>query len=454
MATARLQCACGKVCGNGGALAMHKKSKTCPLNVGVQQAQVTTTLSVPMPNGVDEITRTQIRNLEIEHELKVSALTEEVKKAKELRVLETKKATDEARKAEEEVKKAEEEVKKAEEEAKKAAELRVLETSSIALEMEIKKAIGEEKITRIRRTGDVYVEHVSKMTQLAVEDAHKQRLLTQCPHLLTKDEMRVYGTPYHPCFDKLDVERYIDVRLALEGANGAVVAEGDMKEIVGKLALRQDSVQIVEGTVTRMDLVPLRSLSRMARLTDLAEMAEEAENSDSDESESEQKKKEESDEQKPEEIEGCRMVMSFQGKVEFGRIVKKFLSLEEVDVPSVNKVLGDLAATASKAFISVVRNRVHVPSVLQDMIDEQCDLKGRKSSHNKYEFWMRKTGGANEHPCETCGCVLTCANFEMGHRVAKAKGGTFNLSNMMVQCGTCNNDQGVLHPSLYKDCKV
>ena len=27
-------------------------------------------------------------------------------------------------------------------------------------------------------------------------------------------------------------------------------------------------------------------------------------------------------------------------------------------------------------------------------------------------------------------------------------------SNMMVQCGTCNNDQGVLHPSLYKDCKV
>ena len=160
------------------------------------------------------------------------------------------------------------------------------------------------------------------------------------------------------------------------------------------------------------------------------------------------------DEQKPEEIEGCRMVMSFQGKVEFGRIVKKFLSLEEVDVPSVNKVLGDLAATASKAFISVVRNRVHVPSVLQDMIDEQCDLKGRKSSHNKYEFWMRKTGGANEHPCETCGCVLTCANFEMGHRVAKAKGGTFNLSNMMVQCGTCNNDQGVLHPSLYKDCKV
>ena len=413
MATKQRTCECGKVCGNGGALASHKRGKTCPLNIPVpapSNAQKTT--------EVDEITRMQIHNIELEHKMKMSELTENAKKASELRILETKKAS---------------------EDAKKAAELRVLETTTIAQAMEIAKAVGNEKIMRIRRTGDVYVEHVTKMTQLAVEDSHQQRLLTQCAHLLTSDEMRVYGTPFLPCFDKLDVDRFIDTRLTIEGPE-----VDDVKAIMAKMALRQDGVQIGDSTVQRMNLIPLRSLSNLAEMAE----AEEDDEEEEDEAEAEETCEKEAD------MEGCRLVMSFQQKAELKRSIQQFFNREEVDVPTVNKFFCVLAASASKALTSVVRNRVHVPSVLQDMINEQCDLKARKSAWNKFELWSKKTGDAREFPCETCKCTLTRDSFEMGHRVAKSRCGTFNLNNMMVQCGKCNNEQGILHPDLYKECKA
>lgn len=450
------QCACGKVCGNAGALAMHKKGKMCPLKPVLFSSPLNPqveTATVSASEG--DVVRMQLNNLKIEHERKMRAInelsekeltraTEELSKASEMRAVETMRAKEELNKAAEESKKAVQETKKA-----------VLETTRVKVDIDLMKQrahheckLIDEKIVRVQRTRDVYVEHVQTMTRLAEEDAHQHRLLTVSPHILTRDEMRVYGTAYLPCYAKGDIERFVDAHLALGGPKGA----DGVKTIVGKMALLQDSVMIdpeVSRKCESMHLVPLRSLARIHRMDDLLEAASDGESSD-DEKDEEPKPEPE----QPEPIKGNKLVLSFQEQEELVRSVKLLGSQPAEDVDAVNKFIEVLALAATKAVASVDRHRVHIPTVMQEFLDEQDALltqKARKSPHNRYEFWARKTGGATEHPCETCGRALSRATFQMGHRVARARGGTFDLKNMIVQCGECNADQGVLHPELYKN---
>lgn len=470
MAVIGKQCACGKVCGNGGALANHKKSKSCPLNAAAPAAVVPAVpVAAPVAAPVvaeppaqvavpeDEYMRTKIRLLEREHELKIQAELRLLELEHELKVRAMGEISkNKIGKSNEEMMRAKFDTTRAEEEAKKAASLRKLETkrvevetNRVAVETELMKELKshefrliDEKIVRVRRTGDVYVDHVNKMTKLAEEDAHQLRLLTMCPHLLTRDEMQVFGTAYMPCYERRDINRFIDTHLAAgEGE------KNEVKALVGKMALRQDVT--VDKRTESMLLVPLRSITRITRMSEDMEDMEDAE--DAEEEQPGAAKAEAAPV-----VEGNRMVLSFAEQEELTLAIKAFCSREasEVDAACVTAFFANMAAAASKAVASVTRHRVHLPSVLQEMVDEQVRLKARRTTHNRYEFWAKKTGGAQQYPCETCGCSLTVANFEMGHRVAKARGGSFDLNNMMVQCGTCNGDQGVLHPELFKDTLV
>ena len=468
MATTK-QCACGKVCGNGGALANHRKSKWCPLS---NVHAVATIIAAPVANVVDVntdvVTRLQLRNLEIEHEEKMKRLVMETTKADEETKLMKTKADEETN-----LMKTKGELMKARGQA---------ETNKIVVETELMKELKQhefrlidEKIVRVRRTGDVYVEHVKKMTELAEEDAHQNRLLTICPGLLTRNEMRVYGTAYQPCFDKRDIERFIDSHLALEGT------KDDVKAIVGKMALLQDNVMQSfdaskskgygigkgNGISESMRLVPLRSLARINRLSEMLEDHEAMEDQE-DQEEADDKVNDEVNDDKVsgggdgnsdngQKTEGGnRLVLSFEEQEGLIRSIKEFgnRKASDVDTASVAVFFENLVDVTNKAIASVTRHRVHVPAVLQAMVDEQCAEKAKKTSHNRFEFWAKKTGGASECPCETCGCALTCATFEMGHKVAKSRGGSYNLENLMVQCGSCNNAQGVLHPEIFMETMV
>ena len=437
------QCSCGKVCGNGGALARHRKSKMCPLNKVAAQ--------VPAQVPADDLKLLQIRNIEIEHDMKMRALAEDLEKSKCARVAESKKVDTDAMTHAAEMEKLNEETRKAQEETRKAKELRVLETTRIKLDIEQDARVCDAKIVRIGRTTDAYVDHVHKMTQLAEEDAHQWRLLTLCPHMLNRDEFRVYGTAYNPCVDKNDMERYVDTHLALEGA-----AVGDVKAIMNKMTLQQDNVRVDETSPpVSMRLISLRDLSRVNRITELDDDADAADAAD-DVDDVDAVDAVDAVDDVDDAVEGNRMVLSFEQRAELTRSINAFGSrpASDVDDACITSFFGDLAVAVIKAQASVTRHRVHIPSALQDMVDEQCSLKARKTSHNRFEFWSRMTGDACEHPCATCGCALTRNTFEMGHRVAKARGGSYDLKNMMVQCGPCNINQGVLHPDLFKSSNI
>jgi len=408
-----MQCECGKVCGNKGALVLHRRSKKCPSNNRpVQEATDFPLNPLPPPSVAEDVVGAQVLAIQLEHEAKMRILNQEHEQRTKLNAKHV----------------------NAEVAVSKATKKMLVKKTEA--EIEIMKAVAAEKIQRIQRTRDVYVKHVDTMTQLAIEDAHQHRLLTVCPHLLVSNEMRVFGTTYLPSFETGELCRFIDTHMA-EGGDKA-----DVKTLVGQMALVQDVK--VETTVEPMNLVPLRALTQITR------MAEELEDYEDEEEKADEDVEKEAN--NTENAGGNRLVAPFEAEEKVKRAIHDYVTnhLANGDAAAVKTFLEMLHATTETALASVNRHRVHVPKVLQDMIDEQCALKPRKSPHNKYEFWAKKTGNAVNHPCATCEKRVTCATFEMGHRVAKARGGTYNLDNMMVQCGTCNEKQGVLHPELFK----
>lgn len=68
----------------------------------------------------------------------------------------------------------------------------------------------------------------------------------------------------------------------------------------------------------------------------------------------------------------------------------------------------------------------------------------------RYEIWTRDNGNVTEGLCFVCNCALTIIEFEVGHIVAKAKGGSDELNNLKAICGSCNRSMGTQNLFEYK----
>ena len=58
------------------------------------------------------------------------------------------------------------------------------------------------------------------------------------------------------------------------------------------------------------------------------------------------------------------------------------------------------------------------------------------------EVWMRHNGDRMTGTCFVCNTKTEFVNFEAGHIISKAKGGSDTVENLRPICGSCNKSMG------------
>ncbi len=77
--------------------------------------------------------------------------------------------------------------------------------------------------------------------------------------------------------------------------------------------------------------------------------------------------------------------------------------------------------------------------------------RARKKQHIpqaiKWQTWIRYAGERFKAKCATpwCSNVMNVTNFQAGHRLAEANGGTITLDNLIPICASCNQSMGTEH---------
>ena len=69
----------------------------------------------------------------------------------------------------------------------------------------------------------------------------------------------------------------------------------------------------------------------------------------------------------------------------------------------------------------------------------------------RVEVWNKYIGARKaEGPCYVCKRTIHITDFDVGHNIAKSKGGTDNLANFRPICRTCNRSMGTMTIEVYK----
>ena len=88
-----------------------------------------------------------------------------------------------------------------------------------------------------------------------------------------------------------------------------------------------------------------------------------------------------------------------------------------------------------------------------DWIDGPKAAKPRKklSKDQRFEVWKKYIGATKaEGPCYVCKKTIHMTDFDFGHNIARAKGGSDSIANYRPICRQCNRGMGTMSIETYK----
>ena len=88
-----------------------------------------------------------------------------------------------------------------------------------------------------------------------------------------------------------------------------------------------------------------------------------------------------------------------------------------------------------------------------DFLDERKSSRPRKklTKDQRLEVWKKDIGVTKaEGPCYVCKKTIHIGDFDVGHNIARAKGGTDNIANYRAICRQCNRAMGTMSIDRYK----
>lgn len=84
-------------------------------------------------------------------------------------------------------------------------------------------------------------------------------------------------------------------------------------------------------------------------------------------------------------------------------------------------------------------------------LDEPKKPRKKLSKDQRIEVWKRYIGVKEaEGPCYVCGKTIHISDFDVGHNIARAKGGSDNIANFRPICRQCNRGMGTMTIETYK----
>ena len=85
--------------------------------------------------------------------------------------------------------------------------------------------------------------------------------------------------------------------------------------------------------------------------------------------------------------------------------------------------------------------------------DEPKTTRSRKklTKDQRVEVWRKYIGGSKaEGPCYVCKRTIHISDFDVGHNIARANGGSDNIANYRPICRQCNRGMGTMSIDTYK----
>ena len=85
--------------------------------------------------------------------------------------------------------------------------------------------------------------------------------------------------------------------------------------------------------------------------------------------------------------------------------------------------------------------------------DEPKAANPRKklTKDQRFEVWKKYIGATKaEGPCYVCKKTIHVTDFDVGHNIARAKGGSDNIPNFRPICRQCNRGMGTMSIETYK----
>ncbi len=86
-------------------------------------------------------------------------------------------------------------------------------------------------------------------------------------------------------------------------------------------------------------------------------------------------------------------------------------------------------------------------------VEEPKSARPRKklTKDQRVEVWKKYIGATKaEGPCYVCKKTIHVTDFDVGHNIARAKGGSDNIANFRPICRQCNRGMGTMSIESYK----
>ena len=78
-------------------------------------------------------------------------------------------------------------------------------------------------------------------------------------------------------------------------------------------------------------------------------------------------------------------------------------------------------------------------------------LRKKLTKDQRFEVWKKYIGATKaEGRCYTCKKTIHVTDFDVGHNIARAKGGSDNIANYRPICRQCNRGMGTMSIETYK----
>jgi len=92
------------------------------------------------------------------------------------------------------------------------------------------------------------------------------------------------------------------------------------------------------------------------------------------------------------------------------------------------------------------------PTVEKTVMEEKTNIRKSIPKKIKSSIWKKEYGEVFNSLCLICNDPISIENFEAGHIIAVAKGGTNHIDNLKPICIGCNRSMGDQDMNVFKEC--